>query len=173
MNKNRNIKKIFLINGSGGKGKDSFVEFCSEYTNVFNISSVDKIKEAATILGWNGGKTEKDRLFLSNMKLLSTRYNNNPYNYILDMVAKFQNSEASIMFIHIREIKEIDKVKSTIPCQTILVKNNNVEDIKSNMADSNVNNYDYDYVIDNNGTLEDLDNIAKEFVLSTLIWGGC
>ena len=50
-------KRIIIINGSGGVGKDTFVEYCSEFTNVKNISSVDKVKEAAKILvGWNGEK---------------------------------------------------------------------------------------------------------------------
>ena len=157
-------KHIFLINGSGGMGKDSFVELCSSYAKVFNVSSVDKVKEAAMILGWSGGKTEKDRLFLSNIKLLSTKYNNNPYNYILDMIVKFQKSEDNIMFIHTRECKEIDKIKSTIPCKTILVKNSNVKRIYSNMADAKVDNYEYDFIIDNSGTLEDLGRTAKGFI---------
>ena len=47
-------KEIVIINGSGGVGKDAFVEFCNEFTCVKNISSVDKVKEAAKILvGWN------------------------------------------------------------------------------------------------------------------------
>ena len=58
-------KKVIIINGTGGSGKDTFVEFCSEFKNVMNISSVDKVKEAASILvGWNGEKDEKS------MKLL-------------------------------------------------------------------------------------------------------
>jgi len=43
-------KQIIIINGTGGSGKDTFVEFCSEFTKVTNISSVDKVKEAAKIL---------------------------------------------------------------------------------------------------------------------------
>lgn len=160
-----NKKPIFIINGSGGVGKDTFVEFCGNYSSVLNISSVDKIKQAATLLGWNGGKTAKDREFLSNLKLLTTKYNDCSYWYILDKVAEFKHNDThNIMFIHVREPKEINKIKSTICCQTILIKNSNVEKITSNMADANVDNYDYDFTINNNGTLEDLDNIAKELI---------
>ena len=54
-------KKIIIINGTGGSGKDTFVEFCSKYANVFNFSSIDKVKEIAKIIGWTGSKSEKDR----------------------------------------------------------------------------------------------------------------
>ena len=48
------MKEIVVINGSGGVGKDTFVQFCGEYTPIMNISSVDKVKEAAKVLaGWN------------------------------------------------------------------------------------------------------------------------
>ena len=55
------VKPVFIINGSGGSGKDSFCKFCSQYLSVYNISSVDTIKEVAKILGWNGEKDEKSR----------------------------------------------------------------------------------------------------------------
>ena len=71
-----NEKVKIIINGCGGVGKDTFVDYCRIFANITNISSVDKIKEAAKILGWNGGKAEEDRKFLSDLKLLSTGYNN-------------------------------------------------------------------------------------------------
>ena len=40
----------------------------------------------------------------------------------------------------------------------------NVEAIESNHADRNVENYEYDYIIENDGTLEQLDTMAKLFV---------
>ncbi len=68
------------------------------------------------------------------------------------------------MFIHIREIAEIEKIKQIINAKTLLVKNPKVKLILSNESDANVNNYNYDYVLLNNGTLEDLQRKAKEFV---------
>ena len=62
-------KQVFVINGSGGVGKDTFVRLVSvELNNILkrfhtvdNFSSVDKIKEIAREIGWDGQKTEKDR----------------------------------------------------------------------------------------------------------------
>jgi dephospho-CoA kinase len=48
--------------------------------------------------------------------------------------------------------------------KTILMKRDSVKHITSNMADENVFNYDYDIVIENNGTLEELKEKAKLFV---------
>ena len=38
---------------------------------------------------------------------------------------------------------------------TSKIENNNIKQITSNMADANVFNYEYDYIIKNNGSLED------------------
>jgi len=160
-------KQIVIINGIGGSGKDSFCNFCSEYISTMNISSVDKIKEAAKILGWNGEKDEKSRKFLSDLKLLSTQYNNYPYQYIENNIEYFKRDDTpyNLLFIHVREPEEIDKIKYKYNCKTLLIKNKNILPIKSNMADANVENYTYDYVIDNSGTLKELEQKAYEFVV--------
>lgn len=159
------MKEILIINGSGGVGKDTFVEFCEKYSNVKNISSVDKVKEAARVLtGWDGTKDEKSRKLLVDLKQLGIEYNDAPFKYILESAEQFRNTDEEVMFVHIREISEIEKVKRAIKAKTVLVTNKNVEIITSNESDKNVMNYDYDYYIRNDGTLEDLDNMAKAFV---------
>ena len=76
-------KQVIIINGTGGSGKDTFVQYCSKYAKVINISSVDKVKEAATILvGWKGEKDEKSRKLLVDLKKLSIDYNDAPLKYI-------------------------------------------------------------------------------------------
>ena len=40
-------KYIVIINGTGGSGKDTFVEFVSKYNKVLNFSSVAKVKQIA------------------------------------------------------------------------------------------------------------------------------
>lgn len=158
-------KHIFIINGSGGSGKDTFCNLCSSFLSVYNISSIDKIRESAKILGWNGEKDEKSRYFLAHMKYLSSKYNNHPYEYIKNQIEYFkENDELDIMFIHIREAEEIDKVKNDFNCKTIIVRNINIKEIKSNKADANVENYNYDLIIDNSGTLEDLKKVAFDFI---------
>lgn len=146
-------KRVIIINGGGGSGKDTFVEFCAKHAKVINISSVDKVKEAAKILvGWNGEKDEKIRKLLVDLKKLSIDYNEYPTTYILEEHKKFLESEAEFLFIHIREISEIKKIKKLLSAETLLLTNPRVPKITSNTSDANVNDYSYDYMVKNSGT---------------------
>lgn len=171
--------QIFIINGSGGVGKDSFIEMVrfaesrilNKHIGIGNYSSVSKVKEIAEIIGWTGAKTEKDRKFLSDLKLLTTEYNNMPLNDMKEFVNHFmsatKNNIGAMLFLHIREPEEIAKAVNEFKeygVKTILVKRDSVKHITSNMADENVYNYNYDIVIDNNGTIEDLKERAKYFL---------
>lgn len=158
-------KQVIIINGTGGSGKDTFVQFCSEFTKITNISSVDKVKEAAKILvGWDGQKDEKSRKLLVDLKQLSIEYNDYPTKYIKEQYEKFKLDDSEYLFLHIREIEEIEKNKKLFNAKTLLVRNPRVELITSNNSDGNVYNYNYDFVIENDGTLEDLRQKARAFV---------
>lgn len=158
-------KSIIIINGTGGAGKDTFVSFCAELTNVLNVSTVDKVKEAAKILvGWNGEKDEVSRKLLVDLKRLSIEYNDAPTKYISEMAEKFRNSNNMLMFVHIREAEEIEKAKKLLNAKTLLITNPRVKLITSNDSDGKVNEYQYDYYIENDGTLEDLRKKAAKLI---------
>ena len=157
------MKKIVVINGVGGSGKDTFVEFCKKYMSVTNFSSIDKVKEIAKLIGWNGTKSEKDRKFLSDLKKLTTEYNDMSYKSVVDAINLFNNSENEILFIHIREPEEIMRIVDEFNAITLLIKRLDINPINSNYSDASVNNYNYDYIIENT-TLEELDMSAKNFI---------
>jgi len=164
-------KQIFVINGTGGAGKDTFVQMVSRrmdkmsgYMGVMNISSVDRIKDAAKIIGWNGWKEEKDRKFLSDLKELSSKYNDMPFEYMRKSVDNFRKSHFQVLFLHIREPEEIKRAVKEFGAKTILITRNSIEHITSNMADKNVFDYEYDFVIRNNGNIKDLKNKVGIFV---------
>ena len=156
------MKNIIIINGFGGSGKDTFVELVSKYNKVYNFSSVEKVKEIAKIIGWNGEKNEKSRKFLSDLKKLTTDYNDMSFNSIKEAINDFKLSDKEIMFIHIREPEEIKRAVLEFSAKTLLIKREDINKITSNYSDANVENYDYDYIITNT-TLEDLENQAKNF----------
>lgn len=149
-------KHVFIINGSGGTGKDTFVSFVADSYSTMNVSSVDKVKEIARIIGWSGAKTEKDRKFLSDLKLLCTGYNDMPLNSMKEKYEEFVNNDSNFLFLHIREPEEIEKARMVFDAKTILIKKDSVKHITSNMADANVFNYNYDVVINNNGSISEL-----------------
>lgn len=158
-------KHIFITNGMARCGKDTFAMFVSELLPTWKYSSIDRVKYIASQCGWNGGKTEKDRKFLSDLKVLTSEYSDMPFNSVSDKVNIFNSSDDfQVMLIDIREPEEIEKAKIVFGAKTILIKNDNVEHIDSNMADANVYNYEYDYVIENNGTLEEFRETVRRFV---------
>lgn len=158
-------KQIYITNGMARCGKDTFATFLNEYIPTLKYSSIDKVKTIAKLCGWDGGKTEKDRKFLSDLKMLTSEYSNMPFEAVRQNVEEFLNNNIhEVMLIDIREPEEIEKAKQTFCARTILIKNDRVNFINSNTGDANVFNYTYDYVIENNGSLEEFkDNVFNFF----------
>ena len=71
-----------------------------------------------------------------------------------------------VVLMDIREPEEIERAKKEFDAKTILILNDRVPHILSNMADANVFNYEYDFVIENNGTLEEFEEAVKSFAES-------
>lgn len=123
------------------------------------------MKEIAKQIGWTGKKSEKDRKFLSDLKILTSEYCDMPFESMKNKVTEFiKDEESKFLFLHIREPEEITRAVKEFGAKTVLVIRNSVKHIVSNMADENVFNYNYDFIIDNSGTKEELNNKAKDFV---------
>lgn len=171
--------KVVVVNGYPLSGKDTFVNFCIHNLNALekgvghNLSTIDLVKSIANYLGWDGIKTDKDRKFLSDLKRLLKDWNDVPYKTISNEMHRLYRyyTEHSIpenrivFFIHTREPEEIKRFKEDFGAITLLIKrddNNNLE--FSNESDKNVNNFEYDYVIENNAGLEELERKAINFL---------
>lgn len=168
--------KIVVINGRAEVGKDKFVSFFKGISNnlrIKNYSSIDRVKQIAEIcFGWDGKKNDKSRKFLSDMKRIWTEFNDGPFDNLIKKIEidnnwsknKGKDLSNNIYFVHIREPKEIDKIKKhfNYDCITLLIKKD-VEFIPNNESDKNVDKYDYDYIVDNNGTEKELKKKAEEF----------
>lgn len=164
-------KQVIIANGSGGCGKDTFAKFLSEFCDTYKYSSIDKVKLIAAQCGWDNGKSDKDRKFLSDLKILTTEYNDMAFNDIKAIVKDFKSDyiQAQLLLIDIREPLEIERAKKEFDVITVLVKNDKVKQITTNMADAGVFDYNYDYVIDNSGTLVELKEKAEWFVNQVLL----
>lgn len=145
-------KLLIIINGKGGVGKDTLCEFAGKYYRVRNVSSITPIKEIAAAYGWKGEKTPRARKFLADLKEAFTQYNDLPTAYLLKQYQEFLAGEEQLMFAHIREGSEIEKLKRQVSgrCVTLLVKRS-LEGIEAwgNAADDEVEQYHYDYVYHN------------------------
>ena len=160
------MKEILIINGSGGVGKDTFVGCLSRFKKVYHTSIVNPVKELAKQAGWDGGKTERDRKFLSDLKVLIDTYNDNNYKSMEKVMQDFRSGiiDADILCIDMREKFQIEKAQKDFGAKTVLVKRDAVAHIVSNIADAGVFDLTYDYVVENNGTIEDLAVTAQRFL---------
>lgn len=167
--------KVFIVNGYPTSGKSLFCEYCKNLSSdwAYEYSTVDFVKQIATYCGWDGTKNLQNRKFLSDLKDLLTEWDNVPYKKVISEIQKVLKTHETlgvdtdklIFFVHCREPQEIQKFVDKIGAKTILVRRPEVEKKEqSNHADSNVLNYDYDYVICNNGTKDELLEEAKTFL---------
>ena len=158
------MKKIIVINGRGGVGKDTFIEVLRESTKYYgkikSISSVDSIKFAVGYLigDYDPVKDNAYRKLLSDVKRALIEYNDTPTLLLHKEVTKFINNEnLEYLFVHIREPEEIEKFiesckELNTPIITLLIRNTSKgydENTYGNYSDDNVENYKYDYIFNN------------------------
>ena len=163
-------KYVLIITGGAGVGKDTFVNILGRLVGTEHISIVDQTKRLARMAGWNGRKTEKDRKFLSDLKLLVDEYNNGNYAYCEEQTKELLNRENNwlpLLCIDMREKKDVDPFVSEFGkdlVKIVRVENNRVAPINSNIADRDVLKIEPDFVIENNGSIHDLEQTAKAFL---------
>ena len=160
-------KKIFCINGSAMVGKDTFCSMIGSIIPSKIYSSVQCIKDAAKLLGWNGVKDERSRKFLSDLKMLSSEFNDFPYCMLKKTIDDFYEDDIhEFLFLHVREAVEIKRLIAEYPeIITVLVTNPNVAQVVSNEADADVYNfYGYDEIISNDEDLMMLKMKANKFI---------
>lgn len=170
-------RRIFIINGKAGSGKDTFVNFQKDYAknqygiDIINISTVDKVKEAANLLGWNGVKDARSRKFLSDLKDLSVEYCDHPAQYCYKVAESLPYN--AWLYIHCREPEEIEKMKEhfskQFTCFTILLDRPGVKAVTSNHADADIDDYTYDFYLHNNDDLQALECLAQGFITKMYI----
>ena len=165
--------KIFIINGYPRSGKDTFCEFIDKnyHKPTFTLSTVDWIKKVAAHCGWDGQKDLRGRKLLSDLKDILIEYDDLPFKKICKDFVDIGYEDEELTFVRLcRETKEIQKLKEFFNAKTILVDRPQcAEDNKSNHADMLVNDYEYDIIIKNETTLENLELTAKIFIEKWII----
>ena len=159
-------KKIIIINGKGGCGKDTLCDIAAKKYDVMNVSSITPIKEMANHIGWEGGKTPEDRKFLADLKALVTEYNDGANEYVVQKAIAFSKTADDVMFVHIREPEMIEHFKETVKHRipedieilTLLVKRDSQKYlVYGNKADDEVEDYDYDFIYYNSKPIEEVE----------------
>lgn len=165
MNDKRPIAVV--INGKGGCGKDSLIRIVQEKLKgkyrIENVSAIDPIKKIMLMTTpWDGiRKTDADRAFMHDLKMIYVRYCDMPNQYLLECYDKAVEAGTDVIFMHIREPEEIRKLVESMKAKhntvlTLLIHRPEVENrVYGNDADDDVNKYDYDIDFLNEGSLEE------------------
>lgn len=155
-----------VINGEPEAGKDTFVDYCIQRMEIFHqkgvkCSSVDRVKEAAILLGWDEVKDDKGRSFLSLLKDYSTAFYEGPMKYMNNIV---HSSDAEVLFVFIREPEEIAKFVKCYPDSLTVEIRSNRSKKHTNTGDSRTHAYPYSHRVYNNGSKDMLQASAWDFV---------
>ena len=153
---------IFIINGSNGVGKDTFIDKLRDELRDYeylNISSIDVVKNMLRKNEiWDGQKDEKGRQLLAEVKAAINKYSDFINTDIIMRVGRWRPRTMmnSIAFIHVREPEQIEILSQRLESAfgefsmvgTILIKRASAEAVANNDADMNVENYKYDIVLE-------------------------
>ena len=172
---NNSNLKILAINGAPGSGKTTFENMLAKEMGRYydSRSTIDLVKQVAKLCGWDGTKDLKSRKFLSDLKDLLTEYNDAPMNDIKQHINNFEEeltmyyvvNQPHIFVSDVREPRGLQRFKDELNAITVLVRRPEVEGLAtSNHADAEVFNFNYDYIIYNDSTLEVLEARAKTFL---------
>lgn len=172
LQKNRRNKmnckpQIYVINGSGGVGKDTFVDYIGKFLDIKKISSVETIKKFLFDhykLSRND-KTEVYRKIVSDIKDVLSKYDLS-FKWLCEVIDEnlYSCVDFDAIFVIVREPAEISRIVERYNAKTILIVNNEVDGIYSNHADANVTKYNYDYVVDNSYSMDALNQECHDFM---------
>ena len=165
-------KKIFILNGVHSTGKDTFVKYINECgVETVHYSYVDftrnMLKEAGVDIT---NKTNKIRKLLCDINNALEEYDDIPFKDCCDVASDFETDwlEGDWLVIDCREPKKIERLKQKLNAKTIFIKSDK-KITADNSADKAVaEDYEYDYVIDNTGSLDDLKTNTLAFVKSLI-----
>lgn len=158
---------VYILNGAPKCGKGVFVEFLEIFTDstVTEYSSIDWVKDLASdVFGWDGEKTAKSRKLLSDLKKLAIEWDDIPLKLTIKKI-RYATPTSNFFCTDVREPEEIKKLQTWckeqgIPCYAVLIRREVAEekaiaDGITNSSDTEYLNYEYDYMIKNDGSLEE------------------
>lgn len=159
------VNSIYVINGKPRSGKDTVVEFIEANVpfRTINISTIDPVNDALRVLGWDGTKTDAYRDLASYLKMKSDLMFDTSFKYIQSICDEF-----AIIFIHCREPHNIKRICNSLGAKSVYV-HRDIDVTCNNDSDNNTDQYNYDYIIKNNGSLSELESTIINFINNVIL----
>ena len=166
--------KVIVVNGVSRSGKDTFIDFLGTKVSVLVAhSTIDTVKKALESSGMIDfrKKGPKEREFLATVKQAWEIYNDGPFKQVVDRVDdiertyKFQNNvDRVLMVVQVREPDEIQKLSNYfgVDFYSVLIKRKGAK--AQHPTDVTVEEWDYDYIVFNDGTLQQLEGSTLKFI---------
>jgi len=192
------MKYVVLVNGPAGAGKDTFESMCSlivdlkyhgKNVSVTKMSAVDRVKQAASYLGWDRVKTDESRKMLSDLKDFADQHILSTAEYLISRIDKHTTwgpfgeegdppkATADIIFIDIREAGDASSINShyeessDVTVIGVYISRESVIPVNSNRADVLAQEWNpmFPYRIHNDGTYGELMDEAEGFLELLLV----
>lgn len=173
--------KIIILTGKAQSGKNQTASIIKEYNEKQNKKTVivayakylkDYIKE---ITNWDGNEETKPRELLQQLgvELIKNKIDENMLiNRIKEDIEVYSYFFDVIIISDARFKDEIESIKNenTIVLNILGKENNLTKDQKNHITETALDNYNkYDYIIENNKTLEDLKKQIKK-IMEEIKW---
>lgn len=157
--------QIFVLNGSPTAGKNTFVDMIPAKT--IHYSYVDFTRDILDYAGIDyRKKSDKVRVLLESINNALEEFDDIPFKDCCDLTQDFLNGlyEEEYLFIDIRKPCNIKRFLDKFKGARAVYVDNKKPISSVTESDSQVANYDYDFYIDNSGSLEDLQNEVNRFM---------
>lgn len=167
-----NNPKIYIISGKASTGKNTVADIIKEKENdkTIIIAYASYLKEyAKNILNWDGSEDSKPRTFLQELGDLVKEID--PMflvNRIIEDIEVYKHFYNNIIISDARFAFEIENIKDKYSTCVIRVNGKDsmlTETEKMHNTETSLDDYnDYDYVINNNDTIDSLRNNVYEIL---------
>lgn len=170
--------RIICISGKAGAGKDTFGEFMKEAAEaegyrVLIAHYADLVKYVCkTFFGWDGVKDVEGRTLLQSVGTDTVRRQNPDFwvNFIISMLRFFPDRWDFVILPDLRFENEYSRfVEEEFDVYSVRIMRGRFQTALTNtqlehISETALDDYDFDYIVHNDGSEEELKQTAIEFV---------
>ncbi len=172
--------QVIMLSGKAQSGKDTVGLMITQYlTDYYRITFADELKRVAReSFGWNGLKDEAGRQLLQDVGNAGRKYDENRWIYpVYKKLYYAQLYDFNYGIItDARYVNEVEYMKHKFNVTTVRIErfgydNGLTKEQRADEGETELDLYDFDYVVHNNGTIEDMRNEVE--YIAKVVMGKC